>query len=691
MTKQTRQLAAIMFTDIQGYTALMQKDEKQAIEIRKKHREVFNSQTERFHGKILQYFGDGTLSIFDSAIDAVNCGIEMQLDFQKQLNIPVRIGIHTGDILFSEDEIIGDGVNVASRIESISVPGSVFVSGKVYDEIKNHSAIQTQSLRSFTFKNVEKPIEVYAISNQGLVIPELSKLNADVQKNDPVQNILGSNIKTTKPWIQWAAVFATIAILSTAGIFIFKNQKVEAIRSIAVLPLEDISEGPKQEYFSAGMTEALIAELSKIGALRVISRTSAMRYRDSEKSVPEIAKELNIDALVEGSVIRDGNKVRVVAQLIGAFPERHIWAQTFDRDLDDLLSLYSEVAQEIANEIEIAITPQEKMRISDNSKVNPDAFEAYLKGKYHADNKSEHGLLTSLKYLQTAIELDSTFAEAYAWLAYTYVEIGNFGIQSSKDTYPKALEAAEKALILNDNLVFAHAVIGRVKMVYDYDWKSAEQAFQKALEINSNSELSMEWYADYLFATGKNNESLDLLKRSIDLDPFSTSSILHLGQFYLMNGQYDLAIEEINTVIELDPNFMFAYILLGAAYAEKGMFDEGIALVNKAENLSGGSNYLITMALGLIYMKSGETEKTLEHVRELESLSALNSTVTIWIAVIYAALDKKDLALLWLEKSYEERSNNLFLLNSYVEFESLKSEPEFINLRRKIGLDEQAN
>ena len=182
------------------------------------------------------------------------------------------------------------------------------------------------------------------------------------------------------------------------------------------------------------------------------------------------------------------------------------------------------------------------------------------------------------------------------------------------------MEAAEKALSLNENLDIAHAARGRVKMVYELDWKSAEQEFKKALEINSNSQLSMEWYADYLFATGKYNESLDLLKRSIDLDPFSTSSILHLGQFYLMNGQLDLAIEEINRVIELDPNFLLAYILLGTAYAEKGMFDEGIAYVNKAISIAGGSNYLTMVSLGLIYMKSGETEKALGVIRELESL-----------------------------------------------------------------------
>lgn len=686
MTRQTRQLAAIMFTDIQGYTALMQKDEKLAVSIREKHREVFKNLTEKFHGKILQYYGDGTLSIFDSAIDAVNCGMEMQLELQQQPAIPVRIGIHTGDILFSDEEIIGDGVNIASRIESIAVPGSVFVSDKVYDEIKNHSTIQTQPLRSFEFKNVEKPIEVYAISNKGLVIPKISKLEGGIQQSFTNTKHSESLTRKSKNWIRWVVGIAIIAVLSIGSVFLFQNKKVESIRSIGVLPFEDISEGSKQDYFSDGMTEALIAELSKIGALRVISRTSIMRYKDTQKSVPEIANELKIDAIVEGSVIRAGNKIRVVAQLVGAFPERHIWAQTYDRDLNDVLSLYSEVAEAIADEIKIAITPEEKKRIMDRSKVNPKALESYLRGKHHANNKSEHGLLTSLKYLQSAIELDPTFADAYAWLAYTYVEIGNFGIQSSKDTYPKALKAAEKALTLDNNLDVAHAAIGRVKMVYDLDWNSAERAFKKALEINSNSNLNMEWYADYLFATGKYDESLDLLIRSIAIDPFSTSSILHLGQFYLLNEHYDLAIEEINKVIELNPNIFLAYIFLGNAYTGKGMVEEGKAYINKAINLAGGSNYFTSLSLGLIYLESGDKEKALHAVRELESMAEQNSVITIWIAVIYAGLDKKDEALLWIEKSYEDRSNSLFLLNTFREFDHLKSDPDFIRLQRKIGL-----
>ena len=686
MPTTTRQLAAIMFTDIQGYTALMQKDEKHAFEIRKRHRKVFNEQTKMHNGKILQYYGDGTLSIFNSAIDAVNCGIEMQQAFQVEPVVPVRIGIHTGDILLSDEEIIGDGVNVASRIESIAVPGSVLISGKVYDEIKNHSGIQSLTLRSFIFKNVEKPIEVFAISNEGLVIPDVTNIQSKSEKNQAAPSQTFQTSRKSYAGILWGMGIAAVVILSIAIVILFPGSKTKPITSIAVLPLDDISEGSKGDYYSAGMTEALIAELSKIKALRVISRTSAMQYKDTQKSVPEIARELNIDALIEGSVIRTENEVRIIAQLIGTNPERHIWAQTFDRDLVDILSLYSEVATAIAEEVEIAITPEERVKISNKSKVKPEALEAFLKGKYHAGNKSAHGLFTGLKYFESAIEIDSTFADAFAWLAYTYIEIGNFGFRSSNETYPKAMVAAERALELNHNLHIAHACVGRINMVYHFDWKSAEQSFEKALAINVNHSMSLEWYADYYFATGKFDKSIEFVNKSIDIDPFSRSTLLHLGQIYWLHNDYDKAIVALEKVIELDPNLIMAYLFLGNVYTNQGLYAEGLTNLSKIDQLTEGGHPLVKAGIAINYALSGKEEEAYILLKELESISNENSAILLWIAGIYAVLDKEDVAMEWLHRSYEQRSNSLFLLDNIAYFESLRSLPEFKSLQKQIGL-----
>ena len=406
---QTRKLAAIMFTDIQGYTAMMQQDEEQAIKIRERHRDIFDSTTQKYQGKVLQYYGDGTLSIFNSAIDAVKCGIEMQLAYQLVPKIPVRVGIHTGDIIFSEEEIIGDGVNVASRIESLAVAGSVFISDKVYDEIKNQKSIQTQTIGTFELKNVERPVNVFVISNEGLVVPKTRETKqmtgtfwAEVKRRGLIRSgvaylvvvlLLILLLREANSWLtlpdwsmqilisvlavgfplamylawnyerspegfvnttsmqSWqnpysagqrkpltgtfiiAGLALVIVIMYLYPRFLSVDRNQEPInstlepavmnKSIAVLPLVNMSNDPDQEYFSDGLTEDILTQLSKIGELRVVSRTSIMRYKNTTKSIPEIGVELGVAHILEGSVRKYGDKVRISVQLIEAATDNH--------------------------------------------------------------------------------------------------------------------------------------------------------------------------------------------------------------------------------------------------------------------------------------------------------------------------------------------------------------------------------
>ncbi len=688
-TDSIRKLAAIMFTDIQGYTSLMQHDESTAIKFREKHRSIFNESTKKFKGKILQYFGDGTLSIFDSAIEAVKCGIEMQLAFQEEPKIPVRIGIHIGDIIFSDEEIIGDGVNIASRIESLAVPGSVFISDKVYDEIKNQSSIQARLLKSFDLKNVDKPVEIYAISNKGLIVPEIHEYERIIEEKERIQR---KKVQISK------ALFQNKQILLYGGILIililiilWKSNLLtgygENIQSIAVLPLENITGDPDQEYFSDGMTEALIAELSQISALRVISRTSVLQYKNTKKPIPEIARDLNVDAILEGSVVHSGERVRIIAQLIGANPERHLWAETFDRDLTDVLTLFSDVAQAVADEIKITVTPDERKRIKNTRKVNPEAVELYLKGKHHANtNKTEYGLYTALDYFYEAINIDSTYAHAYTMLAYTLVELANFGIISSLEAYPKAIEAVEKALELDDQIAEAYAILGMAEMTFNWAWGNAERSLKKGLELNPNSALTMEWYAQYLLAKGRKEESIALIKKSVAIDPFSIAPKFHLSTVYWMTGQYDQAIELTENIIELNPYYSFAYVIQGAALMEKGMYNEAVTTLSKADNISQDSNFWTKFILGLIYSRTGETDKALNVLNELIKASEKYPTLVFWIAVIYADLNDIDQALIWLEKAFENRNSWLARLNSLSFFDNLESDPRYKDIIRKMGI-----
>jgi len=358
--KGSRQLAAIMFTDIQGYTALMQQNEQKAIQFREKHRHIFNSITEKYNGKILQYYGDGTLSIFDSAIEAVNCAIEMQLDFQKDPAIPVRIGIHTGDIIFSDEEIIGDGVNVASRIESLSVQGSVFISDKVYDEIKNQESIKTSMLKTVKLKNVVKPITVYAISNDGLIVPRSEdikgKIDTDLASKSEKHEKLRLIVRKRVP------LAITIISILTVLLFVylkfgFNSTPSSEIqdKSIAVLAFDNMSGDPDQEYFSDGISEEILNSLVNVTGLKVAGRTSAFSFKGKNEDIRTIGDKLGVKMVLEGSVRKSGNKVRVTAQLINVADGFHIFSETYNRDMEDIFVVQEDIASRIVEKLKLQV------------------------------------------------------------------------------------------------------------------------------------------------------------------------------------------------------------------------------------------------------------------------------------------------------------------------------------------------
>ncbi len=423
---QSRQLAAIMFTRIVGYTALMQQDARKTDILKKKHHQIFDSITKQYNGKVLQYFGGATLSIFQSAIDAVTCGIELQSGLIKN-QIPVKIGVHIGDLVFDEEGVIGDGVNVASRVESLAVEGSLFISDKVYDEIRNQKSIQTQYLGTFNLKNVDRPVDLYAVSNDPLTVPTSDGLGqSSVQK-------VGGETQLALAWfyghrskLAIAGIFLVMMIL---GLIYFvksdESNKGEIIdKSIAVLPFVNISRDLEQEYFSDGITEDIINQLSKVGDLKVISRTSVMVFKNTTHNMQEIAKQLNVAYILEGSVRKNKDQVRISTQLIDAKTDRHIWADTYDRKLDDILAVQREVSMEVANSLQAELTFQEEEDINKKLTKNAEAYEFYLQGKYHLRSGSMEGLKKSYPLLRQAINLDPGFAEAYAEIANYYINQG---------------------------------------------------------------------------------------------------------------------------------------------------------------------------------------------------------------------------------------------------------------------------
>ncbi len=460
------------------------------------------------------------------------------------------------------------------------------------------------------------------------------------------------------------------------------------ITSIAVLPLENLSGDPEQDYFVDGMTEALIAELAQIGALKVISRTSAMRYKHTDKSLPEIARELNVDAVVEGSVLHVGDRVRVTAQLIHAATDKHLWADTYDREFRDILALHSEVARAIAREIKVAVTPEEAARLASSRPVKPEAYEAYLKGRYHWNKRTGEGIKTGLKYFQHALEIDPGYALAYVGLADSYGLLPYYAGFRPEEAHPKGKAAARKALELDHTLAEAYASLGWVKYVFDLDWSGAEREFKHAIELKPSYATAHHWYAWYLAEAGRPDEAIAQFQRAQELDPLSLIISSAIGWQYYTVRKYDQAIAQLQKTLEMDPDFPRGHWFLGQAYVQKAMFEEAITEFQKAIAITGGKPEHIA-ALGHAYAASGkrhEAEKLLDELKELSKQKYIPSYA---LAVIHVGLGEKEQAFAWLEKAYEEHDPFLVIfVRPDPAFDPLRADPRFQSLLRRMKFPE---
>ncbi len=479
-------------------------------------------------------------------------------------------------------------------------------------------------------------------------------------------------------------VLLVMASLATWKLYSWKRPS-PVIRSLAVLPLESLSNDASQDYFADGMTDELISDLGQISALRVISRTSVMAYKRARKPLPEIARELDVDAVVEGTVLRSGDQVRITAQLIEAATDKHLWSQSYKGQLRDTLALQNHVAQAIADQIRINLNSQERAALKTVRVVNPQAYESYLKGRYFWNKRTADGLKVALAYFNQAIDEDPKYAQFYSGLADTYALLGDwqYAVMTPKEALPKAKAAAIKALELDNALGEAHNSLAFCLDGFDWDFPAAEKEFQRAIELNPGYATAHHWYAWHLSLLGRYDEAIAEMKKAENLDPLSLIINADLAELLLLAHSYDESIRQSRKTIEMDPNFALAHNQLGQAYLQKQLRDEAITELQKAVQLSAGSPTCIAN-LARAYAASGKRSEASKLLNDLKKRSNSTYSHAPEIAMIYAALGDKDQAMLWVEKGYEERFNPGVLLRPG--FDPLRSEPRFQELVRRIGL-----
>jgi len=565
--------------------------------------------------------------------------------------------------------------------------------------------IAIAKLRSALGDSAENPRYIETLPKRGYrFIAEVSVVETDGRTKtpesgagelpvpEPRPQLPGAGLAVAPKRRLWSArgvisALALVLVLGILAVWLFRSRShaPTGIRSLVVLPLENLSGEASQDYFADGMTDELITDLAQISALRVISRTSAMVYKGARKPLPEIARELKVDAVVEGTVLRSGDQVRITAQLIQAADDKHLWAESYEGNVRDTLALQNKVAAAIAEQIRIKLNPQEQAALKNARVVNPEAYESYLKGRYFWNKRTANGLKVALAYFNQAIEEDPKYAQAYSGLADTYALLGDwqYAVLTPKEALPKAKAAAMKALKLDDSLSEAHTSLAFCLEGFDWDFESAGKEFQRAIELNPGYATAHHWYSWHLSLLGRNSEAIAQMRKAENLDPLSLIINADLAELLLIAHLPDESIQQSHKTIEMDANFALAHNQMGQGYLEKHMFGEAIAEIKKAIQLSGGSP-TFTANLARAYAASGQKAAAIDLLNDLKKRSASGDPHSSEIAMIYAALGNNDQAMTWLEKSYEERFNPGVLLRPG--FDPLRSDPRFRDLVRRIGL-----
>ena len=641
MSSRKRQLAAIMFTDIVGYTAMMQKNETAAASVRQRHRDVFKKAHEQFQGKIVQYYGDGTLSMFASAVEAVNCAVSMQQQFEAGEDVPLRIGIHLGDIVISENEIYGDGVNLASRVESLGVPGSILISDKLNDAIKNQASIPTKSLGFFEFKNITAPVEVFTITQEGVRVAERHELKGKLKKNK---------------------------------------------KSIAVLPFVNMSTDPDNEYFSDGISEEILNALVKVEGLKVTARTSSFMFKGKNMDVREIGAQLGVEHILEGSVRKAGNRVRITAQLVSAVDGYHFFSETYDRTLEDIFEVQDEIASTITHLLREHLSEAEhqgQMVVAPTQ--NMEAYETYLRGLYYFNQfGNDQAMGKAIPYFEKAIELQPDFGLPHARMGLCYIFQTWGMVLTWEEAHKKAIVHIDKLKELKVETAESYFAQSVFEIFFKWDWEGAVAVTKKGLALFPNYGSLHHVHSTLYYIRGDMESVIKTHAVGLEIDPLSIEMIFFMGIAYLWSHEYEKALPYLKQVVEIVPNHRTAWEYLGWAAAFQGQYEKALSIFTKLEPAIGYRLHRST-CLGWVYFKLGEKEKAEACLNELIALEKQSTKLSLDLATLYPCIGDLDKAFYYLEKAIRNKVGDSMMIRADMFLEPLRDDPRYTEMEKLVG------
>ncbi|MBI3860231.1 MAG: tetratricopeptide repeat protein [Thaumarchaeota archaeon] len=638
MSREERRLAAIMFTDIVGYTSLSQRNEALAMRLLERHRRTVRPLFGRHGGMEVKTIGDAFLVEFASALEAVRCAYEIQQSMHElngsnpeEMRTIIRVGVHLGDVIHSQNDVYGDAVNVASRIEPLAEPGGICVSEQVYDQIRNKFEFPLVSLGKKELKNVGEPVEVFKVS-----LPWQSAEMAGAQHDK---------------------------------------------RRIAVLPFSNISPDPNDEYFADGMTEELIATMSRLGGLKVIARTSVMGYKGGQKKISEVARELEVGTVLEGSVRKAGNRIRVTIQLIDSHTSEHLWAESYERELKDVFAIQSEISNTVAEALKVRLTSQEKALIEKKQTSNPEAHTLYLKGRFYLDERTKDNVNKALRYFRSAVDLDPDFALAYSGLADCYNILADYTWMNPEEAAPQAMKNALKALEIDDSLAEAHASLA-LTLSTAWDFSAAERELKRAIELRPNYAPAYHWYFLLLGYNGRVREAREVEERALEIDPYSR--VIGMGyaiSFYLLNDGAE-AKRRLQKLTELYPDFSTLRLWKSGVHVFLGDKEDAVREAKMAFETDGSTNSELNLAA--VYAEVGrfdEAQRTLDHAKERATSEHLSPSL---LGLVEISMGHFDEAFAHFDQALKEKDTGILMMRSDLWFERYRSDPRWKRLEERM-------